>query len=468
MSARRQRLTTGRCATFGIMSEPKASVRTAPLLHCTSKALRGCRGRCLAPREAKPFVCWGGSLAERFDLTLVGRDHFARRCSVQPRSWPPLPTWSWPTPCYPWTQWKRTIGPPGAHACPDACVGRTPSLPPLVPLLAARCERAAQNVLRACMLPCPCCREEEDHEEELAHREDLASAGSTDLTAVLRGETRLTQASWVAFGCPTVVLRGSYLLVWLNRLDTDSPVRSPSRCQHPMLLAQCCTLAPAPLPCLSHPLAALRRPQPTWPQQSSARASWRCQSALRLVCVCVCVRARVCVCVCVSGGWVGGWGLLVLGAGWGVGGWWRDRPCCLHQRGVSQRQACSLTCSCPACLPAWTLLPCTASAAAPPSSWPTPCLLLTSFCFCCTPAGLSPRWASCWACSCWASCLCSPSSLSTRSCGAPAAPVHPLPALIGTGALLLLDAPSLQSSDEVYLVLVLVCQTACTGRAVQR
>lgn len=38
-------------------------------------------------------------------------------------------------------------------------------------------------------------REEEDHEEELAHREDLASAGSTDMTAVLRGETRLTQAT---------------------------------------------------------------------------------------------------------------------------------------------------------------------------------------------------------------------------------------------------------------------------------
>lgn len=45
------------------------------------------------------------------------------------------------------------------------------------------------------LLPCLHCREEEDHEEELAHREDLASAGSTDMTAVLRGETRLTQAS---------------------------------------------------------------------------------------------------------------------------------------------------------------------------------------------------------------------------------------------------------------------------------
>ncbi len=107
-----------------------------------------------------------------------------------------------------------------------------------------------------CMLPCPCCREVEDHEEELAHREDLASAGSTDLTAVLRGETRLTQASRVALvfrllSCVLgISLSGSTALIQIRSFAARVGASTP-----------CCwrSAAPSHPPrCLSSPTLLLR------------------------------------------------------------------------------------------------------------------------------------------------------------------------------------------------------------------
>lgn len=66
---------------------------------------------------------------------------------------------------------------------------------------------ASEENLEAALLPSPfavptddaeedeALREKEGQEEELALQEDLASAGTTDLTQVMRGETRLTQAT---------------------------------------------------------------------------------------------------------------------------------------------------------------------------------------------------------------------------------------------------------------------------------
>lgn len=97
-------------------------------------------------------------------------------------------------------QRKRTIRLSGIIIyTTSACIfvpGRFPAC-----CLSRQCRPAASAFIAAAHEPnrrlacCFVCREEEAQEEELAHREDLASAGSTDVAAVLRGETRLTQAS---------------------------------------------------------------------------------------------------------------------------------------------------------------------------------------------------------------------------------------------------------------------------------